>query len=161
MVRVSHNRGPVVPAVPVTPEELLAFAGRHMLLAMALAGLTIALAYTEVARLFRGYTAVRPPALTALINRDEAVMLDLSPASDFEKGHIAGAKSVPMADFNPAHKRLPSDKARPVVVSCRTGPASMGAAAQLKKAGFEKVYWLEGGVAAWQAADLPLVKGRG
>lgn len=145
----------------MTLEELLAFASRNMLLAMGLAGLTIALIYTEVSRLFRGYTAVRPPALTALINREDAVVLDLSPSADFEKGHIAGAKSVPMADFNAQHKRLPSDKARPVVVSCRSGQASMGAAAQLKKAGFEKVYWLEGGVAAWQAADLPLVKGRG
>ena len=145
----------------MTFEELLAFASRHMLLAMGLVGLTIALVYTEVARLFRGYTAVRPPALTALINREDAVMLDLSASGDFEKGHIAGAKSVPSADFNAQHKRLPSDRTRPVVVSCRTGQASMGAAAQLKKAGFEKVYWLEGGVAAWQAADLPLVKGRG
>ena len=32
--------------------------------------------------------------------------------------------------------------------------------AAMKKAGFEKVYVLEGGVAAWQQADLPLVKGR-
>jgi len=145
----------------VTFEELLAFASRHLLLAMGLAALTVALVYTEVARLFRGFTAVRPPALTALINREDAVMLDLSASGDYEKGHIAGAKSVPVSDFNPQHKRLPSDRTRPVVVSCRNGQASMGAAAQLKKAGFEKVYWLDGGVAAWQAADLPLVKGRG
>ncbi|MEO8000992.1 MAG: rhodanese-like domain-containing protein, partial [Arenimonas sp.] len=31
---------------------------------------------------------------------------------------------------------------------------------KLVKAGFEKVFWLDGGVAAWQQADLPLVKGR-
>ena len=38
--------------------------------------------------------------------------------------------------------------------------ASAGAAKRLKKAGFENVSWLDGGVAAWQQADLPLVKGR-
>ena len=49
----------------------------------------------------------------------------------------------------------------PVVVTCRTGQASASAAKRLKKAGFEQVYWLDGGVQAWQQADLPLVKGRG
>lgn len=148
-------------ADPVSLQDLLAFAERHMLLSMGLVALTVALIYTEVARLFRGYTAVRPAGLTALINRDDAVVLDLSAQADFEKGHIAGAKSVPAADFTPEHKRVPNAKTAPVVVTCRTGQASADAATKLKKAGFEKVYWLDGGIAAWQQAELPLVKGRG
>jgi rhodanese-related sulfurtransferase len=48
----------------------------------------------------------------------------------------------------------------PVVVACRTGTASSAAARKLAKAGFKQVYWLDGGVAAWQQANLPLVKGR-
>lgn len=145
----------------MTFEELLAFASRHMVLSMALVGLTIALVYTEVARLTRGYRTLAPAGLTALVNREDAVVLDLSAAADFEKGHIAGARSVPAADFKPEHKRLPASKATPVVLTCRTGMASAKAAAQLKKAGFEQVHWLDGGVAAWQQAGLPLVKGRG
>ena len=47
-----------------------------------------------------------------------------------------------------------------MVAVCRSGQASSAAAARLKKAGFERVYWLDGGIAAWQQADLPLVKGR-
>jgi len=43
---------------------------------------------------------------------------------------------------------------------CRSGSTSASAAKQLKKAGFEKVYWLDGGIPAWQQAELPLVKGR-
>ena len=49
----------------------------------------------------------------------------------------------------------------PVVLVCRTGNASSNAAKVLKKAGFEQVFVLDGGLPAWQAADLPLVKGRG
>ena len=47
-----------------------------------------------------------------------------------------------------------------MVVTCGNGQVSSGAAKRLKKAGFEQVYWLEGGVQGWQQADLPLVKGR-
>jgi len=144
----------------VTFEDLLAFAGRHPYLSLALAGLTIALLYTEVARLFRGYKALRPAELTPLINRDNALVIDLSASGDFEKGHIAGSRSVPPSQFDPENKLLASAKALPVVVVCRNGQASADAAKRLKKAGFEQVYWLDGGVAAWQQADLPLVKGR-
>ncbi len=59
-------------------DELLAFAGRHLYLSLGLAGLTVALIYTEIARLFRGYKALRPAELTQLINRDNALVIDLS-----------------------------------------------------------------------------------
>ena len=144
----------------MTFDELLAFAGRHPYLSLALVGLTLAIVYTEIARLTRGYKALRPAELTALINRENALVVDLSPAKDFEKGHIAGSRSVQPSQFDPESKLLANAKSLPVVVVCRMGQGSADAARRLKKAGFEKVYWLEGGIAAWQQADLPLVKGR-
>jgi rhodanese-related sulfurtransferase len=92
-----------------------------------------------------------------MINRDEALVIDLSPIGDFEKGHIAGSKSVQMSQFDPESKLLAPAKSRPVVVVCRSGVTAAGAAKRLKKAGFEHVYLLDGGVAAWRQADLPLV----
>lgn len=144
----------------MTVDQLLAFAGRHTLLALAFAGLTLAIAYHEVARLFRGYKALRPAALTALVNRENALVVDLSPLVDFEKGHIPGSRNVQPSQFDPENPTLAKAKALPVVVVCRTGQASADAAARLRRAGFEHVYWLDGGIAAWQQADLPLVKGR-
>jgi rhodanese-related sulfurtransferase len=138
----------------------MAFAERHMYLSMALVGLTLALIYTEVARLFRGYKALRPAELTGLMNRENALVIDLSASNDFEKGHIAGSKSVQPSQFDPESKLLANAKELPVVVVCRTGQGSGDAAKRLKKAGFKQVYWLEGGIGAWQQADLPLVKGR-
>ena len=95
-----------------------------------------------------------------MINRDDALVVDLRPAADFEKGHIAGSRNVLPSSFGPEHKLLAGAKSKPVVLVCRTGQTAGGAAKRLKKAGFEKVYVLDGGVAAWQQADLPLVKGR-
>ena len=144
----------------MTFEELLAFANRNLYLSLGLVAITVALVYTEIARLLRGYKSLRPAELTGLINRENALVVDLSPSADFEKGHIAGSRSVAFSQFDPESKLLAKAKSLPVVVTCRNGQVSAGAAKRLKKAGFEQVYWLEGGVQGWQQADLPLVKGR-
>ena len=141
-------------------DSLVAFAGEHAMLSLALLGLTLALIYTEASRLFSGFKAVNPAGLTALINREDALLVDVSPLGDFEKGHIAGAKNVQASQFDPENKLLAKVRDLPVVLTCRTGTASADAAKRLVKAGFKKVHWLDGGVAAWQQASLPLVKGK-
>ena len=138
----------------------MAFLGRNPLLAAALVGLTIAIIYTELARRGRGFKSIRPAELTALVNRDNALVVDLRPIAEFDKGHIPGSKNVQMSQFDPENKQLKPAKSLPVVVVCKTGMTATGAAARLHKAGFEKVHVLDGGIAAWQQADLPLVKGR-
>lgn len=145
----------------MTFDELLAFASRHPMLSGALVLITLALVYTEIARLLRPFKALRPAELTALVNREDALVVDLSATADFERGHIAGSRNAPASGFGPEHKLVAGHKERPVVIVDRTGMASAPAAARLKKAGFANVYVLDGGIAAWQQADLPLVKGRG
>jgi rhodanese-related sulfurtransferase len=126
--------------------DLLAFAGRNPMLSLALAGLTVAIIGNEVMQLFRGFKALRPAELTALVNRENALVVDLRPSAEFEKGHIPGSKNVQMSQFDPENKQLAPAKSLPVVLVC--------------KAGFEHVHILDGGIGAWQQADLPLVKGR-
>ncbi|MEO5628457.1 MAG: rhodanese-like domain-containing protein [Thermomonas sp.] len=140
--------------------DLMAFAGRHPLLSLALVGLTLALIYHEVAGRLSGVRRIGPAQLTALINRDNALVVDLRPTADFDKGHIASAKNVQMSQFDPENKQLAPAKALPVVLVCKAGESADGAAKRLRKAGFSNVSVLNGGVQAWQAADLPLVKGR-
>ena len=139
----------------------MAFAGRHPLLSLALAGITLAILYNEIAGRLGGYRRLGPAQLTALINRDNALVVDLRAAGDFAKGHIAGSKNVQPSQFDPEHKQLAAAKALPVVVVCNAGLTAAGAAKRLVKAGFEKVYVLDGGVEGWRSAGLPLVKGRG
>ena len=75
----------------MTFAELAAFAGRHPMLSLALAGITIALIANEIASLLSGVRRVGPAQLTGLINRDNALVVDLRPAAEFEK---AGVKDV-------------------------------------------------------------------
>lgn len=140
--------------------ELSAFAARHPYLSLGLAALTLALVGNEVMGLFRGYKGLQPAGLTALVNRDNALVVDLRPIAEFEKGHIPGAKNVQVSQFDPENRQLAAAKALPVVLVCKAGQASSAAAKRLRKAGFEKVFVLDGGIGAWQQAGLPLAKGR-
>ena len=144
----------------MTLPELIAFASRHPYLSLGLAGLTVAIVFNEVSGLFRGYKGLQPAGLTALVNRDNALVVDLRPSGDFEKGHIPGAKNVQMSQFDPENKHLTAARALPVVLVCKAGQTSGDAAKRLRKAGFEHVYVLDGGIGAWQQAGLPLAKGR-
>lgn len=139
----------------------MAFAGRHPYLSLGLAGITVALVYNELAGRLSGVRRLNPAQLTGLINRDNALVVDLRPAADFQKGHVAGSKNVQMTQFDPENRQLAPARALPVVLVCKAGDAATGAARRLRKAGFQNVNMLEGGIQAWQAADLPLVKGRG
>lgn len=136
------------------------FVGNHLVLAMLFAGVIVALISNEVSRLFRGYRELTPAALTQLINRETPLLVDLSPAADFEKAHIPGARNVQMSQFDPENKDLAPVKDRPVAVYCRAGTSSAQAAGRLVKAGFKQVFWLGGGLAAWREANLPVAKGR-
>lgn len=137
------------------------FIGNHPLLSLGFIGVLIALVVTEIQRLSRGYAALTPAGLTRLINRDDALLIDVSSLQDFQNGHIPGARNVLMSQFDPESKELAKVKEMPVAVVCRTGQASAGAAKRLVKAGFTHVAWLDGGLRAWSEAQLPLDKGRG
>jgi len=141
-------------------DALIAFAAQSPILSSIFVVLTVALVYTEVARLFVGYKTVSPAQLTDLINRESALLVDVSAIAEFEKGHILGAKHVAKSQFDPENKLLAKAKELPVAVVCRTGQSSSEAAKRLHKAGFTRVYWLNDGLNAWIQADLPLTKGR-
>lgn len=141
-------------------ERLPEFIGNHPILVLAWVGLTVAILMYEFSRATRGYKALSPAQLTRLMNQDGALVVDVSAIAEFEKGHILGSRHVAMSQFDPENKVLAKVRELPVAVVCRTGMQSAGAAKRLVKAGFKNVNWLDGGVAAWQGADLPLAKGR-
>lgn len=136
------------------------FISAHPLLSLGFIGVLIALIANEAARVTRGYKALTPAGLTQLINRENALLIDVSSIQDFEKGHIPGARHVALSQFDPESKELAKARELPVAVYCKTGQTSATAAKRLNKAGFSKVYSLEGGLRTWTEAQLPLAKGR-
>ena len=160
--RTPDNRGPIPETVAVTEflQRLPLFFAQHSLLVLAFIALLLALAVTEVMRLRRGWSEATPAMVTRLLNRENALLVDLSPRAEYEKGHIPGARHVDWEQFDPEHKDLARVKDLPVVVCCRSGVTSQRAAQRLVRAGFSRVYSLAGGMAAWRQADLPVAKGK-
>ncbi len=100
-----------------------------------------------------------PTRATRLMNNEsDALVLDIRTTAEFKSGHIKGAKNVPLADFATSIDNLSDDKNKAVLVYCNTGNSATRALKLLKKAGYEKINNLEGGIAAWKEANLPLAK---
>lgn len=139
--------------------KLPEFIGHHVALSALFVILLVALIFTQVASLFSKIKELSPAGLTGLINRDNPLLIDISPRESFEKGHIPCSRHVAMSQFDPENKSLAKTKDLPVVLICRSGQTAGKAAQRLVKAGFTSVHTLAGGMAAWQQAQLPVAKG--
>lgn len=95
---------------------------------------------------------------TQLINQDKGIILDVRDPAAFATGHLRGAKNIPLKELSNRIGELDKFKSKSVITVCQSGVQSLTAAAQLRKAGFNEAVSLEGGIAAWQAQSLPIVK---
>lgn len=94
-----------------------------------------------------------------LINRNHALVLDVRDDAEFAGGHIVDAKHIPLAKLEERLKELAKYKDKPLLVNCQRGVRSAKACDILRKAEFTQVNNLQGGMDAWLAAKLPVVKG--
>src|SRR5579859_4601768 len=94
---------------------------------------------------------------THLINREDALLVDVREPGEFGAGHILGARNVPLARIDGSGD-LAKRKDKPVIVYCEGGERAAKAAAALRKLGFSRVVNLNGGLPAWQQAGLPIQK---
>ncbi|MFY9326995.1 MAG: rhodanese-like domain-containing protein [Georgfuchsia sp.] len=103
-------------------------------------------------------TDLTPAAATLMMNREDALVIDVRETSEWNRGHIANARHVALAQIDKHLGELEKFKQTPVIVCCAMGSRGQTAVAKLKKAGFEKVFNLAGGISAWSDASLPLTK---
>jgi len=139
-------------------DQYITFIGNHLLLFAALLVIVGMLVMSFFGDSLRGFKAASPAEATHLINREDAIVVDVREDNEFRSGHIVNAMHVPLGYFRDRIQKLEKYKDKPIIVGCRSGHRSGQACAMLKKAGFEKVYNLRGGVMAWQSDNLPLSK---
>lgn len=101
----------------------------------------------------RGGKKISPNQVGLMVNNDNAQLIDIRPKKDFEKGYIQGSRNIP---FTELAKNLDSLKqsTNPIIIVCQMGMTAGTAVAMIGK---DNVYRLDGGIANWQAAGLPLV----
>jgi rhodanese-related sulfurtransferase len=136
-------------------EQFVEFAGNHLALVAAFAVILFLLTQNILADM-GGKGSVTPQQATELINRKDAVVVDVRPIGDFAKAHIINAINIPMSSFKNQLNQLEKHKEHPVIISCRSGAQSAGACKILSAGGFEQVYNLKGGILAWESASLPV-----
>ena len=136
-------------------EQLFAFISNHPFLVGAFVVLLALFIRNEMSR---GGAAVSAQELVQLVNNEGAVVVDLRDKAEFEAGHIVDSINIPFAAIEARMDELNSHKGKPIVLACKMGQHSGSAGTQMRKAGFEQVSRLRGGIADWRAQNLPVVK---
>ncbi len=136
-------------------EQVIEFIGNHVLLVSAWL-LTLAMLLWNENR--RAGKSVTPAIATQLINKEDAVILDIRPKKEWSTGHITGARHIPMAELDRRMDELNKYKEKPVIVVCNLGQTAGAASKKLMAAGFSNVARLSGGMTEWKNQSLPVIK---
>ena len=136
-------------------EHFILFVTKHWILSSTFAGLLLALWWIE--RLRAGQT-VSPQQAVLLLNREEAVVVDIRDKKDYGSGHIKGSVHIPMAKILERATELDRFKGKTLIIADKMGQHSATVAKQLREKGYANVVRLSGGIAEWQAQNLPLAK---
>ena len=101
--------------------------------------------------------SIEPRALQARVEAGRTpTILDVRTPAEFAQGHIPGATNIPHTELAARLSEL--DSKREVALYCMVGPRARLGEQTLREAGYERVIHIEGGLAAWQSAGLPVVK---
>ncbi|GGO87988.1 sulfurtransferase [Marinobacterium nitratireducens] len=136
-------------------ENLFEFVTNHLYLVAAWV-VTVVLLLLNESR--KGGTSVTPSQAVTLINKEDAVVIDIRSKKEWAEGHITSALNVPMADLDKRIGELEKHKSKPLIVVCNLGQTAGAATKKLKAAGFEKVSRLSGGMTEWKGQNLPVIK---
>lgn len=137
--------------------QILEFIGNHPFLFIAAAALLALLIGGEIRARTRGFREVSSNDAVRLINGGARV-IDVRNPDAFRKGHLIGAKNIPLEELPAKVEGLARDKEQSLLLYCDTGFSSAKAAGQLRRQGFADVHSLKGGIGAWQRDNLPTVK---
>ena len=139
-------------------EQFVQFATNHWALNLALVVILALIFINEFLAQKNRAKELTTTAAIEMINHDNAVVIDLREAEPFRAGHIIDAIRASADDFN--QQRMDKYKTKPLILVCARGLQSSALATKLKGKGFTQTMALAGGITAWQAANLPLVKSK-
>lgn len=100
--------------------------------------------------------------LAELVGQKTVQVIDVRTPVEFREVHAETARNVPLDSLDPAAviKQCNGESGEPLYVICRSGSRSEKACQKFLEAGFDNVISVEGGTLAWDAAGLPVVRGK-
>lgn len=138
--------------------EFYQFATNNIMLFSAWFVVAIVLLVVQMKHMAQGPSSITSQTLTNLVNRQDAVVIDIRGQADFNNGHIHGAINIPLTKIKENAKDLEKYKGRPIIMVCANGIQVAGACDSLRKQGIEQVHKLAGGMTSWVGDSLPVVK---
>ncbi|WP_088331475.1 rhodanese-like domain-containing protein [Lacimicrobium sp. SS2-24] len=140
-------------------QQLIEFVGNHYILSSIWVALALMFIFSLISGRLSPVKELGTLEMTMLMNKQDAVVLDIRPQPDYRKGHILGARQVgaekmAKGDFSDLEKY----KDKPIIVVCAMGVSAKRTASQLLKSGFNQVFVLKGGMNAWTSASMPVAK---
>ena len=139
-------------------QEYLDFVAENPLYFIGLVVIIGLLIKVETSRFTRKFKLINTNEAVKLMNNDDTIIVDVRKDKEIKGGIIKNAQHITLGQLNEKIGLLGTNKQKPVLVYCRTGTRSSSACNTITKAGFEDVSTLSGGIAAWEAANLPTVK---
>jgi rhodanese-related sulfurtransferase len=112
--------------------------------------------WAPLRRTFAGIDEIDPEWVAA--HRDSTRIIDVREPDEFygSFGHIEGAILIPLGQLSVQLDAV--DRSKPIVTVCRSGGRSAQALVLLKRAGFEQVANLAGGMIHWHEFGLPVIR---
>ena len=140
-------------------QEYLDFFANNTLLVMAWFGLILAIVVATVLAKLSKVQIIAAQQAVLLINKQDAVVIDVRSADDFRKGHISGAVNVPASQLKAKDfSQIQKYQQKPLILVCESGMTTASVGRILTKADFTQVYSLRGGMADWRTQNLPVAK---
>lgn len=136
--------------------QLIDFATHHL----PLVGAFLAVLGVLGATFLFGPKGLSPAGAVQLINQEEAVTVDIRPEKSFRAGHILNAVHINPSDMEAGANKLAKHRDKPVIVYCDNGMSCNEPVKALQRAGFARVYALQGGLSAWRGDNLPVQASR-
>ena len=129
---------------------------QNNLLLFAVAFASGAMLLWPLVRRGMGGPSISTAQATHLINREDALVVDVREPGEYGTGHALGAKNLPLARIESGAGDVAKKKDATLILYCDSGDRSGKAAAALRKQGYTKVFNLSGGFGAWKQAGLPV-----
>jgi len=141
-------------------QQIIEFAANHALLSSAFVAALLLLLWTEVSRRAQGFRTLSPAEAVAFMNQGDSAVIDISSSADFDKGHIIGARNLPVSRLQEPDKEVRKLLGKPILLVCKNGQTVQPVAARLVKLGAAEVAILKGGMSQWSSDQYPVTRQR-
>ncbi|MBK4764870.1 MAG: rhodanese-like domain-containing protein [Pantoea sp. Brub] len=139
-------------------QEIIDFISNHLIISSIWLFLLISLLVISINKSFSKIKIIECNEVIELMNKQDAIIIDLRPYQEYCKGHILGSINLVIDDIKKKNFNiLEKYKIKPVILICTNAQNAFSISSYFTKNNFNKVYALKDGIANWNNKHLPLI----